>query len=44
MWMFILFVVPHTTLVLADGWDTFRSMIVGWSTRVENRRTLDNES
>ena len=31
MWVFILFVVPHVTLVLADGWDTLRSMIVGWS-------------
>ena len=35
MWIFILFVVPHVVLVLADGWDTLRSMIVGWSTRVE---------
>jgi len=28
------FVVPHVILVIADGWDTFRSMIVGWSARV----------
>jgi thiosulfate reductase cytochrome b subunit len=28
------FVVPHVVLVIADGWDTFRSMIVGWSARV----------
>jgi thiosulfate reductase cytochrome b subunit len=35
MWLFILFVVPHVILVLADGWDTLRSMIVGWSTRVK---------
>ncbi len=28
------FVVPHVVLVIADGWDTFRSMVVGWSTRV----------
>jgi thiosulfate reductase cytochrome b subunit len=34
MWVYILFVVPHVILVLADGWDTLRSMIVGWSTRV----------
>jgi thiosulfate reductase cytochrome b subunit len=34
MWIFILFVVPHVILVLADGWDTFRGMITGWSTRV----------
>jgi thiosulfate reductase cytochrome b subunit len=25
------FVVPHVILVAADGWDTFRSMVVGWS-------------
>ena len=35
MWVFILFVVPHVILVLADGWDTLRSMIVGWSTRAQ---------
>jgi thiosulfate reductase cytochrome b subunit len=34
MWVFILFVVPHVILVFADGWDTFRGMIVGWSARV----------
>ncbi len=34
MWVFIFFVMPHVVLVLADGWDTLRSMIVGWSTRV----------
>ena len=28
------FIVPHVALVIADGWDTFRSMVVGWSTRV----------
>lgn len=28
------FVIPHVILVLADGWDTMRSMIVGWSDRV----------
>ncbi len=27
------FVVPHVVLVFADGWDTFRSMVVGWSKR-----------
>ncbi|MEO6463004.1 MAG: molybdopterin-dependent oxidoreductase [Candidatus Eisenbacteria bacterium] len=34
--MFLLasFVVPHVVLVVADGWDTFRSMVVGWSARV----------
>jgi len=39
MWVFILFVVPHVMLVLADGWDTLRSMIVGWSMRA--RRSED---
>jgi thiosulfate reductase cytochrome b subunit len=34
MWVFIAFVVPHIVLVLADGWDTLRSMIVGWSTKI----------
>ena len=29
------FVVPHVVLVIADGWDTFRSMIVRWSVRVK---------
>ena len=35
MWVFVLFVVPHVILVLADGWDTLRSIIVGWSTRTD---------
>jgi thiosulfate reductase cytochrome b subunit len=33
MWVFMLFVIPHVVLVFADGWDTFRGMIVGWSVR-----------
>jgi len=33
MWVFVLFVVPHVVLVFADGWDTVRAMIVGWSER-----------
>jgi len=33
MCFFIFFIVPHVILVFADGWDTLRSMIVGWSTR-----------
>ncbi|MEP7027947.1 MAG: cytochrome b/b6 domain-containing protein [Candidatus Eisenbacteria bacterium] len=28
------FVVPHVIFVIADGFDTFRSMITGWSLRV----------
>jgi thiosulfate reductase cytochrome b subunit len=35
MWLFLFFLVPHFTLVLVDGWDTLRSMIVGWSTKVD---------
>ena len=35
MWVFIICVLPHVILVLADGWDTLRSMIVGWSAKVE---------
>jgi len=35
MWVFMLFVLPHVILVFADGWDTLRGMIVGWSARVE---------
>lgn len=34
MCFFILFAIPHIVLVLADGWDTMRSMIVGWSSRI----------
>ena len=29
------FIVPHVVLVIADGWDTFRAMVVGWSARVK---------
>jgi thiosulfate reductase cytochrome b subunit len=29
------FIVPHVVMVIADGWDTFRSMVVGWSVRVK---------
>ena len=34
------FVIPHVVLVIADGWDTFRSMVVGWSKR---RREQNDE-
>jgi thiosulfate reductase cytochrome b subunit len=43
LWFFLLFIVPHVILVLADGWDTLRSMIVGWSTRVGRRERTANE-
>ncbi len=32
---FVVFVVPHVVLVALDGFDTFRSMVVGWSDRVK---------
>jgi len=34
MWLFVVFAIPHVILVFADGWDTLRSMIVGWSTKL----------
>jgi thiosulfate reductase cytochrome b subunit len=43
MWFYILFVVPHVILVFADGWDTLRSMIGGWSTRTERPEVSANE-
>jgi thiosulfate reductase cytochrome b subunit len=43
MWLFIFFVVPHVILVLSDGWDTLRSMIVGWSMRVKRSEDLESE-
>lgn len=43
MWLFILFVVPHVILVFADGWDTLRSMIVGWSARVLRSEGFEND-
>jgi thiosulfate reductase cytochrome b subunit len=36
MWIFVLFLIPHVILVFADGWDTLRGMITGWSRRVES--------
>ena len=43
MWLFVLFVVPHVILVLADGWDTLRSMIVGWSMKINNSEDIHDE-
>jgi thiosulfate reductase cytochrome b subunit len=43
MWIYILFVVPHVILVFADGWDTLRSMIVGWSTGVRRSEAIAHE-
>jgi thiosulfate reductase cytochrome b subunit len=36
MWIFVLFAIPHVILVFADGWDTLRGMITGWSRKVES--------
>jgi thiosulfate reductase cytochrome b subunit len=43
MWVFIFFALLHVILVLADGWDALRSMIVGWSARVEGSEGFENE-
>ena len=43
MWIFILFVVPHVILVFADGWDTLRGMIAGWSARAQPLEVTANE-
>ena len=32
------FMLPHVILVAADGWDTFRSMVTGWSLRLKGSR------
>jgi thiosulfate reductase cytochrome b subunit len=29
------FMIPHVVLAIADGWDTLRSMVTGWSLRVK---------
>jgi thiosulfate reductase cytochrome b subunit len=31
------FVVPHVVMVVVDGFDTFRSMVTGWSRRLKER-------
>ena len=38
---FAAFVIPHVVLVIADGWDTFRSMVTGWSARVREGHGRD---
>ena len=43
MWFFFFFLVPHLILVFADGWDTLRSMIVGWSAKVNRPEVTANE-
>lgn len=39
VFIFGAFVVPHVLLVLLDGWDTMRSMVVGWSDRLQGQST-----
>jgi thiosulfate reductase cytochrome b subunit len=39
LWIFAAFVIPHVILVAADGWDTFRSMVVGWTTRISSSKS-----
>jgi len=41
--LFAAFVIPHVVLVIADGWDTFRSMVVGWSARIRGEEGNDGE-
>ena len=43
MVFFIVFVIPHVVLVLADGWDTLRSMITGWSTKFKRSEVSSDE-
>jgi thiosulfate reductase cytochrome b subunit len=43
MWLFLFFIVPHVVLVFADGWDTLRTMIVGWSTKADPPEAIANE-
>src|ERR1700732_1538645 len=43
LWIYVLFLVPHLILVFADGWDTLRSMIVGWSRRVEPPQVIAHD-
>jgi thiosulfate reductase cytochrome b subunit len=43
MGLFCFFIVPHLILVFADGWDTLRSMIFGWSAKVRRPEVSANE-
>ena len=43
MWISLFFLVPHLVLVLADGWDTLRSMIIGWSTKIDRLEVTRDE-
>ncbi len=41
MWAFLAFTIPHVVLVALDGWDTLRSMVVGWSDRLPHSSSND---
>jgi thiosulfate reductase cytochrome b subunit len=43
MVFFMAFVIPHVVLVIADGWDTLRSMITGWATKFKRPEVSDHE-
>jgi thiosulfate reductase cytochrome b subunit len=43
MVFFMVFVIPHVVLVIADGWDTLRSMITGWATKFTRPEVSDHE-
>ena len=43
MAFFMLFVIPHVVLAIADGWDTLRSMITGWSAKFKRSEVSDHE-
>jgi thiosulfate reductase cytochrome b subunit len=43
MVFFVMFVIPHVVLVIADGWNTLRSMITGWSTKFKRSEVSDHE-
>jgi thiosulfate reductase cytochrome b subunit len=43
MCVYLFFAVRHVILVFADGWDTFRAMITGWSIRVRRTEAAAND-
>jgi thiosulfate reductase cytochrome b subunit len=43
MVFFVMFMIPHVVLVIADGWDTLRSMITGWATKFRRPEVSDRE-
>jgi hypothetical protein len=43
MVFFIVFVIPHVVRVIADGWDTLRSMITGWPTKFKRSEVSGHE-